>query len=499
MSFQVRKIQETKKPSRWVPILIGALKFGRPALSLFSLWKKKHDEEVKERKRVNALKRIMIILITVFCCVFLIAGMVKALTSLGALDLQSIFTVAGADLPKDAHGHTNILILGHGDPGHDGESLTDTIIVASIDPESKSVSMVSLPRDLYIQETELMGTGRINGLYAGYRGYLQYNKDMDHDQASLESMNEFSKEVGKMFGIDIHRVVKVNFTAFKDAVDAVGGVDIEVPHRIADMEYPNETRGYDPFIIEAGLHHLDGETALKYARSRHTTSDFGRSARQQQLIVALAEKAKAKELHKDPSAITRFMKIFQENIETTMSIREMISLAALGDDIDRSRILSMQIGVAEAGGFLYTPSREDFNGASVLLPNSISGGSDWKQLQAFGALYFNLREAYLANASISVLNAGGKTGVASILASELTRYGFQVDVIENLEVDRATSSISTLNPEKQELADFFGEFLNIPVIPIPLEVPMENTREITIILGSDYSFEYFQNLLSLPQ
>ena len=166
---------------------------------------------------------------------------------------------------------------------------------------------------------------------------------MSEEEASIEALREIGAEIGQTIDMTIHGVIKVDFTAFIEAVDAIGGVDIDVPYDIVDIEYPDDNFGFEPFEIHAGSQHLNGETALKYARSRNTTSDFDRSARQQQLLTALAAKAKGEGLHKDPSMIIEFFNIFQENVESTLSLRELIGLAAFAQEIKPDRVITMQL------------------------------------------------------------------------------------------------------------------------------------------------------------
>ena len=211
-----------------------------------------------------------------------------------------------------------------------------------------------------------MGKGRVNSMYRDYKGYLMARKDMEEPEASLEAMKELAVVVGKALDLDIHHVIKVDFDGFTKAVDAIGGIDIEVPEAITDTEYPGPNYTYETFAIDAGLQHLDGETALKYARSRHTTSDFDRSARQQQILAALAEKVRDQGILRSPSKVMALYKIVSQNLETTLTLRELVGAGSMGSAIDRNRIISMQLSdrnglygtLSEPGGFLYDPPRD---------------------------------------------------------------------------------------------------------------------------------------------
>ncbi|MEK7218126.1 MAG: LCP family protein [Patescibacteria group bacterium] len=399
MSFQTRRIGDAEKPPRsfsrlrhvggsftWLRYLspwriAGTVGFLLASPLLYVLHKRKERQEQAEEqeRRTGVLKRTLVILLAVFLCLAVLAGVAKALVALDVVNVRTILNVAGADLPRDGDGFTNFLLLGKGDDDHDGIDLTDTMMAASVDPKTKSVVLLSIPRDLYVKSA-VMGEGRINTLYRDYKASLVRKQGMTKEEASKQALRELLREVGHKLNVTLHHAVMVNFSGFVDVVDALGGLDVEVPYDIVDTQYPGPDWTYQTFSIGAGLAHLDGETALKYARSRHTTSDFGRSARQQQLIQALGERAKSVGIAKSPRKILALLRILSENVETTMTGQELLGAAKLGDRIERSRMVSMQLndvngvytGFVEAGGFLYTPPREEFGGAAVLLPISAS-------------------------------------------------------------------------------------------------------------------------------
>lgn len=489
----------------WVGRIVAALTIAQPLLGLYQQWLGHYRKEKKREHRVSMLKRVLTVLVAVFFALLLLAGIGRAMMSVRGLGVTNVLSIAGADLPMDEHGHTNFLLMGQGDAGHDGKNLTDTIMVASIDPGTESVVLLSIPRDTYLLSTERMGKGKINTMYRDFRSYLIYQEGMSEEEAGIEALRELQAEIGRKLNLEIHHTAKVDFIAFVRAVDTLGGVDIEVPYDIEDLEYPDENYGFDPFIIHAGLRHLDGETALKYARSRHTSSDFGRSARQQQLLGALAQKAKEEGILKDAGAITSFMKIMSENVETSMTLRELIGAANLGQKLDRSNIVTMQLNdrnalydyFIEPGGMLYTPPRNLFDGAAVLLPVSIPEFPvTWKQPQALTTLLMNHRELYLEEPVVSVLNAGAAPGMARRLATELIRYGFDTPIIENAETDDAEVSFIVSSPEPDAVLQTFSKLLNLPLSASPSDLPAEQRSRITILLGPDYRYTPLQDLVS---
>jgi LCP family protein required for cell wall assembly len=417
------------------------------------------------------------------------------------LSISTVLSITGNRPPVDEHGFTNILLIGQGD--ETGQDLTDSIILASIDAtKTKSVVLLSFPRDLYFLHTEKMEEGRLNVLYRDYKNDLWLRRGMTEEDAALEAVKEVKDEIGRNLNMEVHHAIKVDFEAFVQAVDAVDGIDIDVPEDIEDLEYPDGKFGFDPFIVEAGKQHFDGETALKYARSRNTSSDFDRSARQQQLLGALGEKAKRKI---DPATISRMMKILSDHVVTTMGVREMIGLFSAAKDIDSSRIVSMQLhdrnalydAPIEPGGFLYAPPRNLFDGASVLLPVSIPEFPvTWKQLQTLKKLLFDMRSAHIADPTISMLNSGAPPGTARKLATELIRYGFDVDVIANASLEKQENAfVSGLRDSDQELAAFFATLIKADLKPMPESLPEAEKRTITVVLGQNFRYTPLQELI----
>ncbi len=505
MSFTVRKIREKPRRGSWRGYLIAALTISQPILGIYRGWKKQHDAEKRNSRRRSILKRLLLVVVSLFITFLLLAGIGKAILSVRGLGISSVLRVAGTELPKDTSGFTNVLLLGQGDAGHDGKNLTDTIMIASVDPTGvKSSVLLSLPRDLYLLSTEKMGKGKLNTLYRDYRSFLIYKKGMDPPEAGKETLRELAREIGRSLGLEIHHSVKVDFTAFVRAVDTIGGVDIDVPMDIEDREYPDENYGFDPFMLKQGMRHLDGATALKYARSRHSSSDFGRSARQQQLLRAMAAKAKAQGILTDAGAITSFVSIMRENVETTMTLREMIGAAALIEKLDKDRVMTMQLsdrnalydGFIEPGGFLYTPPRDLFDGAAVFLPISLPEFPvTWKQIHTLAELFFNKREIYAESPTISVLNAGAPPGIARKLATELIRYGFDVPIIENAKTEKLPTSMILQVPEPDSIAIFFGTLFDLPLLPAPSDLPATQQRRVTILLGRDFRYAPLQDLV----
>jgi anionic cell wall polymer biosynthesis LytR-Cps2A-Psr (LCP) family protein len=158
--------------------------------------------------------------------------------------------------------------------------------------------------------------------------------------------------------------VRVNFQAFQQVIDLMGGVDIYVEHEIDDPLYPNMSYGYDPLQIPAGWQHMDGALALKYARTRHGSSDFERMHRQQQVMLAVRDKVTQLQLL--PQLLLRSREIaatMGNSIQTDLTLDQLLRLAQLGSEIDRARIRTSSLDETMTSGWT-TPQ-----GAMVLVPD----------------------------------------------------------------------------------------------------------------------------------
>lgn len=336
------------------------------------------------------------------------------------------FTVAdlvgilASDLKKDSDGRTQILLLGTGGGEHDGADLTDTMMIASIDPERKSASLLSIPRDLWL-ELPGYGSSRVNKMY----------EILKPKYGSKPSLDILRSGIEKISNQEIPYYVKVDFEIFIQTVQLLGGITVTVEKSIHDTEYPNETEsGYTTFSIEAGTQELDGATALKYVRSRHSTSDFDRSKRQQQVLKAMKEKAKKNKILSSPLTIKRLYDKFEEHVETNLKGSELISLSKLASDIEEDQISSAtihDIEVIQQGSFLYTPSRDLYGGAFVLIPV----GESYKELQQFMKILFEVPEFFQEKASLQILNGTRFSGLAATIGDKLIPFGFSVEHYAN--------------------------------------------------------------------
>ncbi len=254
----------------------------------------------------------------------------------------------------DGSTRLNLLLLGiDRRPGETGLAYrTDTIIIASLDPKTHSVGLLSIPRDLYVQLPGYSAKQRINtALPLGEQQRAGYGPTLAMQTVQMN------------IGMPINDYVIADFNALIKLVDTIGGIDIDVPAPIADYNFPDMGYGYDPLILSAGLQHLDGYTAQKYARTRHGDSDFDRARRQQQVLFAIRDRVLS--LDALPQLILQAPSLYasvSQNVNTGLTLDQMISLALWLKDLPVENISS---GVIDQH---YVSDYTTADGAEVLVP-----------------------------------------------------------------------------------------------------------------------------------
>jgi LCP family protein required for cell wall assembly len=399
-----------------------------------------------------------------------------------SLDFSAIVFSFGKTLQTDTSGKTNFLLVGVGGEGHDGANLTDTIIVASIDYKNKIVPMLSIPRDFYIESNKI-GNQRINSVYYFSKAKFGDKEGMYHLKETLEQIT----------GLKIQYYVKVDFGGFEQIVDSIDGVDLEVENAIYDPYYPKgETIYYETFQISKGMQHLDGKTALKYARSRKTTSDFDRARRQQQLLYAIKDKAFSLNILTNPGKIKALYDSVADSIETNLTLTEIIELGKFSKEFNKDDVFPLVINdnPADCGGLVYTPVREYFGGASVLLP----AGNNYDYINLFVDKTFNNINAVTQKEEIQVLNGTKTPGLALTTLEVLNRFCMNAVYYSNA-ADRTLETTTIYYKEDEEgnppkILDVVKAFVpGVTVAGIPQEYLASEKRQNTAIvieLGSDY-------------
>jgi LCP family protein required for cell wall assembly len=263
--------------------------------------------------------------------------------------VQAVEPAPGTIAYKLKHGQqVNILLLGRGGYENDAPYLTDSIMAVTIDPASSRVTMISIPRDLVVhmnlQDNGRIWTNKINAAYeVPYVGVIccVAARYQGHDGGGYAAENE----VSKVTGLEFDRYIAVDFKAFRDVVDALGGIDVCLTTNLDDIYYPDYSGGYHPLHFKAGCQHLTGEQALEIARSREASepeqsSDFGRARRQQDIMEAIKKKATTVDgFSKAPQLLSSL----QNYITTDMSLSDMRAIYDWGKNLPNTSIIRVAL------------------------------------------------------------------------------------------------------------------------------------------------------------
>ncbi|MBI2017561.1 LCP family protein [Candidatus Daviesbacteria bacterium] len=310
--------------------------------------------------------------------------------------------ITGTSLASD-EGRVNVLLLGMAGGKHDGATLTDTILVGSYDLKNKQLHLISIPRDLWLPALQ----SKTNAVY----------------QTGLKDRNglSFAKTViGNVIGLPIQYSLRIDFHGFVEAIDAMGGIEVEVSKTFDDYNYPitgkendlcgykeeekdfsedeakalnieagirkvfispegriatdsaQEDQGakyfscrYEHLYFDKGLNLMDGETALKFVRSRHGTSgegsDFARSKRQEKVIQAIRDKVLSVETLTNPKKLGDLLQVLGKNIDTDISLKDATEFFKLTKDLKQTHSIVLDDSI------FFHPSSQDYGGAYVLI------------------------------------------------------------------------------------------------------------------------------------
>lgn len=336
--------------------------------------------------------------------------------------ITGLFTSTTSDLRGYDEDRINIVLLGHGGPGHPGSNLSDTNILVSIKPSTKQVAMTSIPRDLAV---DIPGhpSGKINNALA------HGMQDGVGEQLMIDALENVT-------GQEVHYFARVDFTAFQEIIDDIGGVSITVDRAFYDPLFPNNSYGYEPTSFKAGTQTMDGKTALKFARSRHGNngegSDFARSQRQQKILFAMKEKVLSSQTLLNPATVVSIVDDLGEHMATDMSIAEMMELYGLIKDVESGAVINQVIDNTP-DGLLYSYISEE-TGAYLLSPKA--GYDDFSEIHLVVEQVFTGNPIQEERPVVEIQNGTRIAGLAGLAGEDLKPRGFTVQGISNAS-DRA--------------------------------------------------------------
>jgi LCP family protein required for cell wall assembly len=315
--------------------------------------------------------------------------------------------------------------------------LTDSLMLLTVDPASKTAGMLSIPRDLWVEipgyGMDTINTANRSGDYYSYPG--------GGPALAL-------KTVQQNLGVTVNYYVRIDFTAFETFIDAIGGIDVNNETTIDDPQYPNGSYGYEPFYLEAGPQHLNGHDALRYARTRHNSTDIDRARRQQQVVMAVRDRVL--NLNMLPTLIAQAPGLYQtlnNSIWTNLTLEQMVSLALLGQEIPRGNIQSAVID------YRYVLEYTTPEGRQVLVPlrDKIRELRDalFSATAIVTPVSSDEKAAMVAErASVAVLNGAGIEGLAKTTADWLAAQGMNVTAIDTADrSDYANTVIIVYHPK----------------------------------------------------
>ncbi len=220
----------------------------------------------------------------------------------------------------------NVLVMGYGGSGHDGAYLTDSMVVMSLMPQSHHTTLVSVPRDLWVQIPA--GSGQYHKLNAAY----EFGSNNNANPAA--GGNAAAAKISLVTGLDVKYWLTINFQGFRDFINAIGGIDVYVPDAFTAKYPANDDPNVNPNWIKVhfskGMQHMNGETAIRYSRARYVLdnpaegSDFARSARQQIMIKAAL--TKVRQISTWPSLFNA-LDALEHTIYTNMSLADLAQFA----------------------------------------------------------------------------------------------------------------------------------------------------------------------------
>jgi LCP family protein required for cell wall assembly len=453
------------------------------------------DEQPQKKKRririgKRGIKRLFIALLVVGVLVGGYIG-VKTLLAGSSVFNGNIFDVfSNKPLKKDQFGRSNILLFGtsedsqaHLEGGSGG--LTDSIMIISIDQEKKNAIMFSIPRDLWVDYGRdcLAGySGKINSLY-------ECAKDGTSEQAGANALKEV---VGESFGIDIQYTAKVNYSALKDAVNAVGGITVTIdsddPRGVYDPNFDWQCN-YDCDLVKwpNGPAELDGEHALALARARNAAGGYGlgggnfdREQYQQKIILAIKDKAVSAGTLANPVAVSGLIDSIGNNVDTNFETSEIKTLVDLVSAINAPNIRTLSL-VDEDKPLVTTGN---YNGQSIVRP--VAGIDDFSKIQSFIQLQFAGSVESSESATVEVLNGTDSSGVASKKESELEARGIIVTSIGDAPTSSSYGAVQWFDMTggtKPKTATKLQEAIGEPSSGSTLPTGVQSDADFVIVVG----------------
>ncbi len=375
---------------------------------------------------------------------------------------------------------------------HDAPDLTDTMIVTKINSKNKIISMLSIPRDIYVKYPWTDNYyWRINWIYSRY----MWQKD---DKQYWMEMLE--KKITEITWEEIDYYINVDFNWFKQIIDTIWWINIEVAENFVDYQYPDWRWWYSTLVFKKGIWLFDWESALKYSRSRHSTSDFDRSLRQQQVINAIKEKLTWSYFFTSPWKIKELYWVFSENVTTDINLTKILKLAYTVSWKDEYKITSSNMNDSCYYGstncqkwwILYVPNRDLFWWMAILLINwtHISKLSSYEESVKYSNIILNYPGIETENAKINIFNSLKVKNLAWELWNNMLKYWFKIPEQNSIwntpeELEKTTIYYNGIS-KNSDTIKALKTFFNWEFIETELPKYSKDAANIEIVIWKDY-------------
>jgi len=396
----------------------------------------------------------------------------------------------------------NILLLGYGGQENDAPYLTDTMLALRLDPASGRVALISIPRDLYVSipawpaSAKIADKEKINAAFEFGTDESQavQNDYKKPDYRGRDGGGHLAEDtVANVTGLHFDRYAAVDFKAFRDVVNALGGVDVCLTTPLDDYYYPDYHNGYvrGGIHFPAGCQHLNGEQALEVSRSREAVqpeqnTDFGRAKRQQLIIAGVKRQALSVD---GLSKGLQLMAALNDNFRTDLSVDDISAIYTWSKKIDDASILHYALtdtNLLTSGG-CGAPA-----GVYTLCPNDPS----YQMIHSWVAETFPTPQVTTSHAPVEVAWSGNPANLADGVSDLLKPYGFQVGKpIRPRATNQTTVIYDFSGGAYPETSDFLAQFFQATVVtpttatPAPSYIPAN--QGFVVYLGHDYGVRWF--------
>jgi LCP family protein required for cell wall assembly len=355
--------------------------------------------------------------------------------------------------------------------------------------------MLSIPRDLYVEYPDMWKIKdkkwKINWLYAKYK--------FENNSKQIW-MKVLERKITQVTWEKIDYFINIDFNGFTKIIDTIWWIEITIPNQFVDNRYPDMDWWYKTLVFKKWTWIFDWENALKYARSRHSTSDFDRSMRQQQVIKSIKDKLTWSYFFTSPWKIKELYEVFNKYVYTDIKLSTLIKLAYTLNSSSNYKIISSNLNDScfywsdscTKWWFLYTPNRSYFGWMSVVLAEWTNSENlnDYSKLQKYTNIVFNIPELFKENYKINIFNSVKVNFLASALSNQLIKYWFNIPINNsiwntNKLYKKSVIYYNWIN-ENSKTLQLLKQFANVDFIKTDFPKYSKTEANIEIIIWEDY-------------